>query len=101
MSGRPPLKAEMPCTPGVAGSFNFTTGLSDPEDAPPRGLHFICPCGCGAHGAVQFRANAYDQSHPSWEWDGNRESPTLSPSIQRTTDCRWHGWLRDGFWVSA
>lgn len=32
--------------------------------------------------------------HPVWQWDGNRESPTLSPSINVIG--RWHGWLRAG-----
>lgn len=40
-----------------------------------------------------------------WEWDGNREAPTLSPSIlvygdkgpdgKRGPD-RWHGWIKAG-----
>lgn len=35
---------------------------------------------------------------PAWLWDGNREAPTLSPSI-RTFDNegdRWHGYLKAG-----
>lgn len=33
-------------------------------------------------------------THPTWVWDGNRESPTFSPSI----DCKgcWHGYIRAG-----
>jgi hypothetical protein len=36
----------------------------------------------------------------NWKWDGNKESPTLSPSIlvhanEGTTE-GWHGYLRDG-----
>ena len=31
----------------------------------------------------------------SWSWDGNREAPTLSPSIQVLPN-RWHGYLRNG-----
>ena len=32
--------------------------------------------------------------HPSWEWDGNGDAPTLTPSVHRPG--RWHGWFRAG-----
>jgi hypothetical protein len=36
-----------------------------------------------------------DGSDPkAWKWDGNKESPTLSPSI--LIHGKWHGWLRAG-----
>lgn len=31
-----------------------------------------------------------------WEWDGNREAPTLTPSILHHSRVPWHGWLRAG-----
>ena len=31
---------------------------------------------------------------PSWIWNGNREAPTLTPSINVIG--RWHGWLKAG-----
>jgi len=31
---------------------------------------------------------------PVWKWDGNKEAPTLSPSIAVTGV--WHGFLRNG-----
>lgn len=37
--------------------------------------------------------------HPVWQWDGNREAPTLTPSINVVG--RWHGWLRNGELVTA
>ncbi len=30
---------------------------------------------------------------------GNREAPTLRPSIKRNTPCRWHGHLVEGYWT--
>ena len=37
---------------------------------------------------------------PAWQWDGNREAPTLSPSILvhggKGQSDRWHGFLRAG-----
>lgn len=35
----------------------------------------------------------------AWDWNGNIESPTLSPSINIVG--RWHGYLRDGNIVGA
>lgn len=32
----------------------------------------------------------------SWAWDGNREAPTITPSINCEKVCGWHGWLRAG-----
>ena len=31
---------------------------------------------------------------PQWDWDGNREAPTFSPSIN-CGSC-WHGYIRAG-----
>jgi hypothetical protein len=35
-----------------------------------------------------------DSRTPSWLWDGNRELPTISPSINVIG--RWHGFLEAG-----
>lgn len=59
-------------------------------------LLFICPCGCGVLGALSFDPN---NEGPKWAWNGNREKPTLSPSIQKTCECRWHGHLVNGVWI--
>ena len=42
---------------------------------------------------------------PHWQWDGNKEAPTLSPSIlvypaEGFTD-GWHGYLRNGLLIDA
>jgi hypothetical protein len=49
----------------------------------PTGDRFAVPIAKGLGG-----------SEPRWRWDGNRERPTLDPSINYVG--RWHGWLRDG-----
>lgn len=36
---------------------------------------------------------------PKWDWDGNRDKPTLTPSINVIG--RWHGWLRGGELITA
>ena len=40
---------------------------------------------------------------PNWQWNGNIERPTLSPSIgspgmNDTPPTGWHGFLQDGQW---
>jgi hypothetical protein len=63
-------------------------------------LVFVCP-GCVAGGP-----NGYEGVHmlpvntelktPSWNWNGNLEAPTLSPSILSNGYCRCHSFLKDG-----
>jgi len=41
-----------------------------------------------------------------WEWDGDREAPTLHPSILhwgngKDTDATWHGYLQAGLLILA
>ena len=38
---------------------------------------------------------------PQWDWDGNRDNPTFSPSINCESSCGWHGYIRNGRCVSA
>lgn len=36
-------------------------------------------------------------ARPSWVWDGNRERPTFSPSINcQSCPGRWHGFIEKG-----
>ncbi|MBV2147892.1 hypothetical protein KRZ98_06255 [Sphingobium sp. AS12] len=66
------------------------------------GIAFRCPCGCGSEGYLPIQLNGMDRRGPEWEWDGNPETPTLSPSVFNTgMPCKWHGWLLAGEWVSA
>lgn len=68
-----------------------------------RALAFICP-GCvgsgGGTGLHMIPVEPTTQS-PSWEWNGDLEAPTLSPSILTTWDTGkekfvCHAFLRDG-----
>lgn len=62
-------------------------------------LWFVCPCGCGDESAICIAPHG---AHPKqWQWDGNRQKPTLTPSIHKQVGCGWHGWLRNGEWVTA
>ena len=61
-------------------------------------LWFVCPCGCGELHCVPVQRNGNTYG---WGFGGTPELPTLSPSIQITTGCRWHGYLEKGFWKKA
>ena len=73
------------------GAFEFYRDAQ----GDPAGMIYACPCGCGAQGALRFRP----RPSPSWQWDGNREAPTLTPSVHHVG--HWHGWLRKGVWTSV
>jgi hypothetical protein len=80
----------------VPGSFEYTRV----GDRFPGGMIYTCPCGCGHQGSLMFRpVPAQYPPHPSWEWDGNMDAPTLSPSVHHVG--HWHGWLRNGIWESC
>ncbi len=84
-------------------------GISDSktgEPIPERkgvGMTFDCPCGdCHERCYLQF-TNPLDGGeecgggHPTWQRTGEDfETMTLTPSIQRMGDCRWHGYLTNG-----
>lgn len=65
-------------------------------------LMFVCP-GCVAGGPEGYAGVhalpvnvTEDIGKPSWTWDGNLETPTLSPSILSQGYCRCHSFLRNG-----
>lgn len=59
---------------------------------------YICPCGCGMVGHVSVNKT---KEQGAWQWDGNTEKPTLTPSILHTSGCKWHGYLTAGIWESC
>jgi hypothetical protein len=64
-------------------------------------IEYICPCGCGDVRAIPIKAGEYVKGLPFWGWDGNRDSPTLIPSIKHMDGCKWHGHLSAGVWESC
>lgn len=67
-----------------------------------QALKFCCP-GCAAGGPEEYEGlhmlpvNATeDIGKPSWDWDGNLEFPTLSPSILTQGYVRCHSYLQQG-----
>jgi hypothetical protein len=77
------------------GDFEFYHHGGRSPDDRPDGIHFWCPCGCGEMlGAGRFNDGG-------WQWDGNREAPTLTPSILHMDGCRWHGFLTKGEFLTC
>lgn len=52
------------------------------------------------HGIKRDGQNA-NGGRAQWDWDGNRESPTIAPSINCSAHCGWHGYIRAGRCVDA
>ncbi|WP_295205873.1 DUF6527 family protein [uncultured Brevundimonas sp.] len=67
--------------------------ISDSEKSV--GLAFICPCGCGREGYLPTDVTTQG---PRWDWNGDRERPTVRPSVQFVGGCKWHGFLTNGEW---
>ena len=46
---------------------------------------------------------APETDRPFWTWDGNREKPTLTPSIGASAPppYKWHGFLKAGRWEAC
>ena len=67
------------------------------------------PCGelliaVGPHSADHGRKrdpHGNNGGSPQWDWDGNREAPTFSPSINCEKHCGWHGYIRNGRCVTT
>lgn len=60
-------------------------------------LLFMCPCGGGHLSGVPVNRPA---GLLSWQWNGNKEKPSLTPSIHNI-NCGWHGYLTDGEFVTV
>lgn len=71
--------------------------LSESASGQPF-LTFTCPCGCGMVGCLPLCPMPKEKG---WQWDGDRVFPTLTPSILKTSACRWHGLLTKGVWETT
>lgn len=54
------------------------------------------PCRGGKFANCIQRITTGPAAHPVWHWDGNREAPTLTPSMGCDARCGWHGNLTNG-----
>ena len=62
-------------------------------------IYLMCPS-CGETHGVPVKPGDPN----GWDWNGNQDEPTLTPSIFfrdghiQNRDCRWHGYLTNGEW---
>lgn len=75
--------------------------LTEPNEAEGgvRRLSFRCPCGCGDLCGIRVNDDGSTRNY-AWAWDGNKESPTTTPSILINKD-HWHGYLTAGVFKSC
>ena len=99
-----------PCPPGQKPA-RFTFVCVRGNDRKPKALYDIAPNMCGelliaagqhsaAHG-IKRDGQGKNGGTPQWDWDGNRQAPTFSPSINCEKHCGWHGYLRAGRCVNT
>lgn len=64
------------------------------DDPKAISIRYVCPCGCGR----LRRVPAYmgEKKERTWNWDGNKDKPTLTPSIACLEGCKWHGYITHG-----
>lgn len=78
-----------------AAAVTFETLGYDPAGpGQEERFGFACPKHAGRECAGLLIAGRGRNGVAQWNWDGNRDAPTFSPSI----DCRgcWHGYIRAG-----
>jgi hypothetical protein len=73
--------------------------LSDDGAGVQKYAHWTCPnqhVNPRPDGSLRVCTVPLTTASPKgWQFDGNREAPTLMPSI-RCYGCAWHGWIRAG-----
>lgn len=80
--------------PEEAGEFKYVRRA---DKKALYGIHFVCPCGCKTRVVIPFKSAECEG--PMWNWNGNKEKPTVTPSIRRLDGCMWHGFLTKGVFI--
>ena len=60
---------------------------------------WVCVCPEGHMASVPLQVGPKEDH--LWQWDGNKENPTITPSIQFLSGCKWHGFLTNGVWKTV
>lgn len=67
------------------------------EQGNPKWLSFPCQGNAPkTKCSIALRPSQTNYVGASWQWDGHREAPTITPSINCEQICGWHGWLEQG-----
>ena len=62
----------------------------------PKWMHFPCQRKPDNLCQVALRPSQVNAVGASWQWDGNREAPTITPSVNCEKICGWHGFIEAG-----
>lgn len=80
-----------------AGHFAF----SSPDKDGTLYLHMVLPVGDGDGKFCCIPVKTGPKESGAWQWDGNREKPTLTPSVWHHSTPDWHGWITAGRMVGC
>lgn len=70
---------------GTPGAYQLL-----PDEQGVRAVTYVCPCGCGGAGVIEFRGPE------AVTWNQNRAAPTIAGEIKRPCGCNWT--LTSGNW---
>jgi hypothetical protein len=87
------------------GSFDITLGSVEGYENSAH-MMFVCPNGkrCALLIGPKFVQRTTPERLCVWQWDGNLDRPTITPSInciaekdgKPTGGCGWHGFITSG-----
>jgi len=65
------------------------------------GMQYLCPCGCATLGEIRFARFGEPARSPTYKWNGNREYPSIEPTLFHIVagKTHWSGRLEHGEWV--
>jgi hypothetical protein len=98
MAGNPIAEGELPCR------FTFRC-VNWNKDKNPNFRIIKCANLLIAEGeysakhGIKRDPQGLNGGKPQWNWDGNRENPTFTPSIDCSGHCGFHGYIRAGHCV--
>jgi hypothetical protein len=81
------------------GDFQFQPVTQD--GVTGEYLLYTCPRHPGSMCGVPLKPLSNPPHNSGWTFDGNRDAPTLAPSVNCVGGCGWHGWIQAGTWSDA
>lgn len=102
--GHAPIRMERTSKSGFWGRAKLKTGDFYWRVEEPSGRRLLCvliPCQSAESGYTfaQFTIGFLNASGAQWDWDGNEDAPTLTPSVHAVGV--WHGFVTNGELIEA
>lgn len=91
-----------PTPPGARDLLLADSEFELQTEGADKFVSYTCPRDPSRSCGVPLHPNS-NPNGATWQWDGHREMPTLTPSINCSgpVGCGWHGWMRNGRLVDA